>query len=257
MDRMDFGELNKDKGRNEYCGKRFSILGDSISTLEGYNPKGYALYYTGDNKVRTNVFEKEDTWWGKVIDALGAELLVNNSWSGSRVTRLPFRGLRFPSGCSDERTFGLHRDGVMPEVIIIFLGTNDWAYGVEAEKKNNVKGSDAKDSTVFRDAYEIMLSNVRRNYPDAEIWCCTLCTTWVDAMPSFVFPYEYAGIHMEVFNTIIKETAGAYECSVIDFYSYEVPYSSIDGTHPDVRGMKTLAELAVQAMTGRVGKRAK
>ena len=27
----------------DYCGKKFSIIGDSISTLEGYNPKDYIL----------------------------------------------------------------------------------------------------------------------------------------------------------------------------------------------------------------------
>lgn len=27
-----------------------------------------------------------DTWWGKVIEFFGGELLVNNSWSGSCVT---------------------------------------------------------------------------------------------------------------------------------------------------------------------------
>lgn len=29
---------------NKYYGKQFSILGDSISTLAGYNPKGYKVF---------------------------------------------------------------------------------------------------------------------------------------------------------------------------------------------------------------------
>lgn len=53
-----------------------------------------------------------DTWWGKVIDFFGGELLVNNSWSGSPVTGSS--ATLFPSGCSDERTSHLHIDGSHP-----------------------------------------------------------------------------------------------------------------------------------------------
>ena len=67
----------------------------------------------------------KDTWWGKVIDYFGGELLVNNSWSGCRVTKLPNSNMLFPSGCSDERTGDLHINGIMPDVIIIYLGFND------------------------------------------------------------------------------------------------------------------------------------
>ena len=77
------------QAKNRYFGKQFSILGDSISTLDGYNPKGYNVFYIGDNCVKSGVREMADTWWDKVIGFFGGELLVNNSWSGSRVTKLP------------------------------------------------------------------------------------------------------------------------------------------------------------------------
>ena len=86
----------------DYCGKKFSIIGDSISTLEGYNPKDYKVFYAEDTCIKSGVRELQDTWWGKVITFLGGELLVNNSWSGSRVTKLPNKDKLFPSGCSDE-----------------------------------------------------------------------------------------------------------------------------------------------------------
>ena len=66
---------------NKYYKKQFSVLGDSISTLAGFNPKGYNVFYDGENRERANVKEMQDTWWGKVIDFFGGELLVNNSWS--------------------------------------------------------------------------------------------------------------------------------------------------------------------------------
>lgn len=118
------------KWKNKYYGKQFSILGDSISTLAGYNPKGYKVFYDDENCEKSVVKEMKDTWWGKVIDFFGGELLVNNSWSGCRVTRLEYNGPLFPSGCSDERTAALHISDVKSDVILVYLGTNDWANGI-------------------------------------------------------------------------------------------------------------------------------
>lgn len=115
---------------NKYYGKQFSILGDSISTLAGYNPKDYKVFYADENCEKSGVKEMQDTWWGRVIDFFGGELLVNNSWSGCRVTRLEYNGPLFPSGCSDERTAALHISDVKSDVILVYLGTNDWANGI-------------------------------------------------------------------------------------------------------------------------------
>ncbi len=68
-------------------GKQFSILGDSISTLAGYNPKGYKVFYADENCEKSGVKEMQDTWWGKVIDFFGGELLVNNSWSCNKTSQ--------------------------------------------------------------------------------------------------------------------------------------------------------------------------
>ena len=35
--------------------KKISILGDSISTLEGYNPRNYKVFYAGDTCKRSGV----------------------------------------------------------------------------------------------------------------------------------------------------------------------------------------------------------
>ena len=89
------------------------------------------MFFTGENYQKSGVSDMNDTWWGQVISCCGGELLVNNSWSGSRVTKLPNRDSLFPSGCSDERTNGLHIGSLKPDVIIVYLGTNDWVRGVE------------------------------------------------------------------------------------------------------------------------------
>ena len=193
--------LKKEEGfqewqrNNKFFGKRVSILGDSISTFEGYNPRGYALFYCGEKCERTHVREYKDTWWGKVIDFLGGELLVNNSWSGSRVTKLPDKDKLFPSGCSDERTSSLHINEVTPDVILVNLGTNDWARGVTPCVADHFLGKD--DYTdVFEDAYGLMLSKLRANYPNAEICCCTLSNTFISEKPKWEFPSQYGGVHV-------------------------------------------------------------
>lgn len=237
------------KWKNKYCGKKFSILGDSISTLAGYNPKGYKVFFDGESCEKSGVEKMQDTWWGKVIDFFGGELLVNNSWSGSRVTRLPNNDNLFPSGCSDERTGGLHINGVKPDVIIVYLGTNDWAFGAELDGTRLL--IDKSNMQYFAAAYETMLEKTKTNYPNAEIWCCTLNTTFMSSNPSFSFPYEYGGTHIEKYNQIIKDTVDMNNCKIIDLYSYHIPYDSIDGSHPNADGMNTLATLIIREIGGK------
>lgn len=238
------------KFNNKYYKKQFSVLGDSISTLAGFNPKGYNVFYDGESSERANIKEMQDTWWGKVIDFFGGELLVNNSWSGSRVTRLPDNEVLFPSGCSNERTGSLHINNVKPDVIIVYLGTNDWAFGASTCYADNILGDDFHCNS-FDFAYSQMLSKIMSNYPNAEIWCCTLNTTFMSSNPSFEFPYAPAKMHIETYNQIIMETAYMHKCKVIDLYNYHTPYDSIDGTHPNSDGMNTLASLMIKEMRGK------
>lgn len=237
------------KKNNKYYKKQFSIFGDSVSTLAGYNPKGYKVFYDSENCEKSGVKEMGDTWWGKVIDFFGGELLVNNSWSGSRVTRLPNSNTPFPSGCSEKRTSSLHINNVNPDVIIIYLGFNDWANGVHIYS-NETHVLEFFSDEYFIEAYEIMIIKLKENYPKAEIWCCTLNTTYMSSNPSFSFPGKYRGIHIEEYNNQIKQLAKTYGCKLIDLYSNQVPYDSIDGSHPNKYGMNTLATLIVKEIGG-------
>lgn len=237
------------KINNKYYKKQFSILGDSISTLEGYNPKGYRVFFKDEMCKKSNIKEMKDTWWGKVIEFFGGELLVNNSWSGSRVTKLSNRKELFPSGCSNERTNGLHINHVKPDVIIIYLGTNDWAFGALL----NREGTDGAISVdfyceSFKQAYSLMIEQLKNNYPEAELWCCTLNSTFMSTNSRFVFPKIYNGNDIEQYNDTIKECARKYGCRTIDLYSYKMPYDSIDGSHPNSDGMNTLADLMIRSM---------
>lgn len=237
------------KDKNKYSGKQFSILGDSISTLDGYNPKGYEVFYRGDNCQMSGVTNMTDTWWGKVIDFFGGELLVNNSWSGSRVTKHPNNQTLFPSGCSNERTGSLHINNTKPDVIIIYLGINDWANGVELDGTSVF--ADELDMKYFSFAYKTIIEKIKSNYPEAEIMCCTLNTTFMSSNPSFKFPYTFCGKHIEEYNRIIMNTANTYSCRVIDLYGYYLPYDTIDGTHPNAQGMNLLATMMIREIGGK------
>lgn len=260
-----FNSYRQWRSKNKYFGKQFSILGDSISTLEGYNPKGYKLFYTGEASERSGVKDMEDTWWGKVIDYFGAELLVNNSWSGSRVTKLPQRDTLFPSGCSDERTGRLHIGSVMPDVIIVYLGTNDWFYGVQVEEERKgfyddttgvfVDGYIQGDETVFSVAYTRMLDRIKSNYPSAEIFCCTLNETYMASKPTFAFPHSPGGIHIDRYNNVIRHLAALKGCALIDLSDAHLPYDAVDGSHPTAFGMRTLAALMLHRLCDREGLR--
>lgn len=235
---------------NKYYDKQFSILGDSISTLTGYNPDGYRVFFKEARCEKSGVNEMEDTYWGKVINFFGGNLLVNNSWSGSRVTKMPDRDTLFPSGVSDERTSGLHIDDIKPDIIIINLGTNDWGHGVEPLYAEYSDENSTPMAQEFTYAYNEMLSKLKQNYPDAEIWCCTICTACMSSEPSFEFEYEREGKHITQYNRIIRETAKKQNCNLVDLYAYGMPYDSIDGVHPNSVGMKTLAKLMIQSIGG-------
>lgn len=226
---------------NQYKNKLFSVLGDSISTLEGYSEPGDSVFYEGVKKLESDVLFAEDTWWGKVIQDVGGELLVNNSISGSMVCK--HKDCLIPSyGCSDERTSALHMNDRTPDVIMLFLGINDWGFSM---KTNPEQQSDENDLSVFSVAYQKMLEKLKINYPDAEIWCMTLPISTCSKIANFAFPYRYSGTHIEDYCEVIRNCAKTYDCRLIDLYLNDTPHDTIDGFHPNADGMNTLANAII------------
>ena len=99
--------------------KLISVLGDSISTFDGYTPPG-GVYYGPSFGSITGVYTPEDTWWMQVIRALDGALLANNSWSGSTVSMVG----SLPA-CSPSRIRKLAAEGMTPDHILILAGLND------------------------------------------------------------------------------------------------------------------------------------
>ncbi len=215
-----------------YKGKLFSILGDSISTFEDMNPRYFPVYYQHELRLSNDVLTPADTWWHKVISHFGGKLLVNNSYSGGTVVLAPY--VPMASGVYSPRIELLARDGTEPDVIMVFLGTNDLGYGMYAEKENPLQS--------FPTAYDVMIGRIRDRFPKAEIWCMTLLSRR-SAYDSDRILGNFA--EMERYNAVIRSVCCKRGCLTVDLFSYGIPYSCRDGLHPDKEGMETIARLCI------------
>lgn len=175
-------------------GKGISILGDSISTYQGWsNNTSYnstigsnAVYYTGS---RDNFTTVNETWWMQTINRAGLDLVVNNSWSGDEVT---VRGI--------QRAQQLHNnDGREPDIIAVYLGINDFRRAKTVEE--------------FATAYDEMISAMLRTYVNKDVYLFTLVYTT---------NLEKSGINPDdvvKFNEVIADTASKYGCTLVDLYN--------------------------------------
>lgn len=229
--------------QNKYKNKLFSVLGDSVSTLEGYSVPKDAAFYEGFCKLQGNIFAPRDTWWGQVIEQLGGELLVNNSISGSIVCK--HRSCVIPSyGCSDERTSNLSKNGEAPDVIMIFLGINDWGCAMKPFPNDETESS---DTSIFAVAYKAMLEKLKKNYPLAELWCLTLPMSIGKTQDGYFVPCR-GGYHIEAYCRAIRSCAKACGCRIIELYEAIQTLDTIDGAHPNAKGMEALAKATLSQL---------
>lgn len=229
----------------KYKNKLFSVLGDSISTFEGCSEPQYAAFYDNYNKLLANIYTTADTWWGIIINNLQGDLLVNNSFSGSTVCwHMDYEIASH--ACSDERTSALAKASFTPDVIMVYIGTNDWGRGTRiVSDKLNYHDN---DPSAFADAYKTMLERLKRKYPNTEIWCLSLAVSRCSAMESFEFPYAYGGRHISEYCDAIKACAEEYNCRFVDLYHNAAPYDTIDGFHANADGMKTIANAVLDEL---------
>lgn len=191
-----------------FHGKRLSILGDSISTYGGISNSTYfnttigsntAYYSAGGNSLTSDA----ETWWMQTIDTLGMSLCVNNSWSGSCVSdRGSGNSVAYKSRCTQ-----LHNDNydtdVNPDIIAIYMGTNDMKNITSAAQHINASGASypmgatmnadgtatvtfnystvtaqvstaSYEPTSILEAYALMVYRSLNKYQNAEIYCFTL-----------------------------------------------------------------------------------
>ena len=205
-----------------------SILGDSISTYEGFNPPGHAVYYDSAYRCLNGLTSVYDTWWAKVNQFLKAYLCVNNAWSGSRVCG------DFPAASHPRRTGALHTEQARPDLILIYMGFNDFAGG---------SGAGA-----FEAAYDAMVAALQANYPRAWIFCGTLMRSKLADDPGWVFPRNLLGEDVEDYNAAIRRVCRRRNCVLADLAVRNVRYETLDGTHPTAAGHAAMAQCWIDCL---------
>lgn len=206
-----------------------AIMGDSISTFYSPSSKVNSIWQ-GENqyyypKYAPSVSSVSQTWWYQTVEALGANLLVNNSLSGSAVC------VGNNKGMDRARVLKNMFNNVIPDVLIIYLGVNDGVSKVTA--------------TQFEKGYRTMLELVETNFPSCQVFVCTL-------------PYEtYTdGLYRDGYNDIIGNLAKEYEIPVIDLSNIWDSSTEkkndwhylYDNIHPGTLGMQRIASVAIKTI---------
>ena len=193
-----------------YGDKKLSVFGDSITTYKGIsnNPEynntlssnvayywpELALYNDAqDGKSSGPIYSSDFTYWGRMLNGLGMDLCVNNSYGGDNLG----------TGRFLTRAQNLHNNtGANPDLIVAYFGIND-TWGNRACYKLNTLVASRGNKTVeqavepfvkdiiekyenggitvnnagsyhFDELYALMLYLMIKNYPNADIICVGL-----------------------------------------------------------------------------------
>ena len=200
-----------EKGTNEYNGKSFGVIGDSISTFLGYIPTGYSHFYPYPTADVCDIYQ---TWWMRTINKLGGSLFLNNSYSGSCVAA------GIPSDSQNpDRLSKFIMNGQTPEYIIIFMGSNDLASGINV--------------TLFEKAYRKMLDELLIINPDFKFILCTL--------PENLLYKKNEELRIE-YNDIIEKISVDYKQKLVDMEEFSLVGNLVDSAHPNKTGMMEMSE---------------
>ena len=227
---------------NSPDGVTVSILGDSISTFEGYVPTGDGVNLSHESFYpRRSVRRVENTWWVQVIDGLDARLGVNESWSGSRVLNT-MEGNQGNLGedaamASMTRIRNLGSNGT-PDIILFFGGTNDISFGSPKGEFDPAQAPTVAELTAtrwetFAEAYTAAILRMQCLYPDAKIYAIS---------PTENAAY-YDAARREEYVAVMKDICACYGVPFVDLteagFTTELLF---DGTHPGAEGMKRIAD---------------
>ena len=242
-------------------GKKISIIGDSISTYSGYLPSGYNSRYPSG--VIQNV---NQTWWYPLIQDTKMTLLKNCSYNGSTVSGqqntnhsagYSTTGSSPYPACGDKRISDLANGTDTPDIVICFIGINDFGANrsVPVGTYDGLSAIPADSSTGMADftsAYGLMIKKIHAAYPNAIVYCCTLPpTTGSTYNPNGTFPTKNTttGDCLADFNNAIRTLANNMNCRIMEFAKAGITFWNNstymeDGVHPSVLGHKTLKRMA-------------
>lgn len=208
--------------------KTFSVIGDSISTFDGFIPSYCKSAYPCSENDVCNV---DETWWYILGSRMGWKLEVNQSYSGSRVTETGSRPIW--SACiSDRRLSDLGR----PDVMLILAGTND--FGQE---------DDLPSLSLFRQSYFKLLSQIKKRLPTADIVCMTPLQRTSESLNK----QNSMGWTQLDLAEAVREVASGFSARLIDLALFQINEGDgilADGIHPTRKGMQLISDIAVEVL---------
>ena len=209
--------------------KNFIIIGDSYSTYEGCIPEGNRTFYSKAGREDKPVakMEKEDTWWSRLIQETGMNMVLNDSWSGSTISYTGYEG-----DCSNTNSFiyrfrkfaqeGFFVDKKI-DTVFIFGGTNDyWA--------------------------NAPLGEVKTNYTEQDLFCVlpAICCLMKEVRAQFDSAKIYFIINSDLDEKIdfcVKQNASLYGIEYIELENIDK-----QNKHPTPKGMKSICEQVIKAI---------
>ncbi len=219
---------------NEKTPVTFSIIGDSISTLQGYNPEGYPVFYS----ERSPSFYINSPWWQQFSESSSWHLLTNSSYSGSTVSK--YSVVESSWFFSTARLADLSKNG-LPDYIFIFGGTNDWARSVVFE------GREPFDSTSFVGAYRYLVQKLQKTYPSTKIICLSILPR-----DTGIIEANKARWTINDANTMISSICSDYSCRFVDLTNCGLLNNTnrftYDGLHPNASGMTLISQCIVKQL---------
>ena len=272
--------------KERYEGKYISILGDSISTFEGYSNNTSINSTIGGNLIHYNYTRNPHTWeqtyWGRIIEETGMQLCVSNAWGSAVVYGTSGWGYK---DSAPNRAVQLHRnDGTKPDVILMYMGINDFRRGTSwpfGDLYNIIKNADPAEYnalvgdwfdsvlaatqngtvfmktengvekpvyTSFEQAYALAVYRMMEKYAEAEVLCIGLECNGDN---------NFFVDRQKQYNLVIKAIAEYFGAAFVDQYG---EYSNIDinnmyfygndavALHPNSAGHADMARMIMQTM---------
>ena len=237
-----------------------SIFGASMCTYDGYSNNTDNNSTIGENaqfygsaesaNVTNKSLSVEDTFWMQIINEFDMNLLVNNSWSGSKILDSNISAAGYNTRPTQLHDDNGENEGITPDVIVSFMGNNDFTSNTTAGTINDelfttiqgyVDNGTNYVPTTFAEGYIMMVYKMTKTYPNAKIFLFNMALR--TATPSSL---------LITYNEIIETVSEHYDCYVVDLtnsimsgtdYAY---YTIGDNLHPNAAGMDVWTDLVIE-----------
>jgi len=266
------------EGLGALKGKKVTVVGDSISTWDlNENGTGYYPVKSNDATNKLNI-KRSDTWWQQVLDNYQMELLDNKASGGATAGNGTY--VQTVSTYNSKlnvcnSTTALSRQGVNPDIILLYIGVNDLSRGTVVIKEGDDINSQAFYDMIpslyteynekyagtgndfgmelarslgldtYARAYAYILYSIKLNYPNADLICVNLPEITSRASQ---------------YNAVIDTVAEYYGYPVVDLHSAFVNAGGkygdycCDGLHPNEYGFDIMSNAVIAKMDELYGK---